>query len=263
MHVFGDGAGSEAANLLQRRTAKHGRTATVEGRVEAVLAGLQDVEEKLLLLPADPRPPVHLVLEGIEVVEVLRGLHNRGVFVAEEADHLLDQVGTGNMIGVQRDDELAGCMLQAVVEISGLGVSSFGAGEIPATELLRKLLHRRTIAVVEDVGLVRIAHHGGAQHGFAQQFDGLVVGGDEDIHRPPSQRTGYGMARRRPRRNVEQESFQEVQGLGHDECIEKPSCRRIHGRGGAPEEVPRGEDHGEHNRYPGNSKLDLAESRNP
>ena len=117
VEVLGDRVGEHAADALERGAADHRRRAAPEHRVATVLAGADHVEEEGLLVTHRVR-----VLDRVAVREVVRGLHQRDLRVVEVAEGRLEEVGTGYVVGVERDDEVAVGDRERVVDVPRLRV---------------------------------------------------------------------------------------------------------------------------------------------
>ena len=198
--VFGDGLLGDATHFFEGLAAKDRTRTTEEGRVPEVVALLDEVVEERLFR-RDLVLEVEVSLEGIGVVEVVRGLDQGRVLVVEEEAHGgLQEAAHGHVIGVEDGDELAVTDHHGVVDIAGLGALVVGSGDVAAAQLLAELLHLGATAIVEDVDLFERELLGGAvlegAHPDARVVDAegtddratydvgvFVVGGDEDVHR--------------------------------------------------------------------------------
>src|SRR5262249_46110725 len=76
VQVFGDGAGGKAADARQRPAPQHRARAAIEGCIPTVLAWLDNAEEQRLLGPELVGVLVPAMLEAVEIVEILRRLHD-------------------------------------------------------------------------------------------------------------------------------------------------------------------------------------------
>ena len=181
VQVFGDGAGGEAADLVECAAPHHGATAAEEGGVPVVLAALNDAKEQRLLGPHRAPCAAPAVLERVEVVEVLRRLHEAQLGVVEVAQRAGQEVAPGCVVGVEDGDQLTAAAGQRMVQIAGLGVLVVGARQVLAAELTRQRPHLRPAPVVEQPGGVRVVHGPRGEQRLAHQRDRLVVGGHEDV----------------------------------------------------------------------------------
>ncbi len=158
VQVFGDGLGEDAAVRLERLAPQHRASAAEERRVPVVLARHDQVEERVLLAVHPPVLPAHVVLDGIEVVVLLRHLDDGDLRVAEESERAVEELRARHVIGVERRDEVRVRLPEGVVPVAGLGVSVVRARDVVAPNLVGQRAHRLTTAVVEHVSLVRIPH---------------------------------------------------------------------------------------------------------
>ena len=188
MQVLGDRRRGEAADLVEGGAAEHRAAPAEERRVPVILAALDHPEEQRLLGPDHAPLARAAVLVGVEVVEVLRRLHERDVRVLQVADGLGQELARRRVIRVEHGEELRGREQQRVVEVARLGVGVDAAGDVPATELGGELAHLRAIAVVEQPGLVRMVHVACGEQRPPDHLDRLVEGGDEDVDRAPRAR---------------------------------------------------------------------------
>ncbi|MCY1177652.1 hypothetical protein D9M73_179680 [compost metagenome] len=105
---------AEQAQCHERLAAQHGIGTAEEGGVPAVLA--------LLDGPVEER---RLAAQGVlvrDVGEVLGCLDQRDLAVGEIAQRLVQDVGFGDLVGVQDQQEFARGDHQGVVQVAGLGV---------------------------------------------------------------------------------------------------------------------------------------------
>ena len=120
--ILGDADAGEAVGLLQRLAAQHRRRAAEERGVPLVEPALDDAVEHLVL-GRHRLEGAEVALERVGIDEEVRRLDQEQVLVrGEVADRLLKEVARGRVVGVEHGDEFAGRMLEAVVEIAGLGV---------------------------------------------------------------------------------------------------------------------------------------------
>ena len=156
--------------------------AAPEGPVVAVLAGHDHLEEHALVVAAGLE-----VLEGVVVAEVMGCLDQRHRRVVEVADGGVEDVGLGDVVGVEDQDQLAAGVVEGVVDVAGLGVLVGGPGQVAGPEPLGQRADVLTAPVVEDPGDVRIGDPVAPDQGGPEHVQTLVVGADEDVDaRPPS-----------------------------------------------------------------------------
>ena len=186
--VLRDGVGRDAADLPQCRDAHDGAGPAPERAGPAVLARLEDpIEEGLFVeaLAADPVgggaiDPTGLVLERVDVVELLGRLDQGETRIVEVAQGADEEVGRGDVVGVEDRDELGIDDAEGVIEVARLGVLVRGAGEIVRPEFGRQSLDFGSGTVIEHPGLVVDPHRDGGGDGGGEDLQSLVVGRDED-----------------------------------------------------------------------------------
>src|SRR5262249_7014244 len=180
--TLGDRARRKTADEVDRGSAQHGAAAAEEGRVVIVLAALDDAEEQRLLGP-DRFPFVRApVLVGIQVVEILRRLHERDGRIVEIAEGLGEKALRRRVVGVEHGKALGGREEERVVEVARLCAGVVPSRDVATPELGRELAQLRPVAVVEQPGLVRIVHVPGREQRAADHLAGLVVRRDEYVH---------------------------------------------------------------------------------
>ena len=70
-----------------------------------------------------------------------------------------------------------------MVEVAGLGIHALRSVQITAPELASERFHLMATAVVENPHLgVGIGHVCAANQGSFEHFDGLAVGGNQNVH---------------------------------------------------------------------------------
>ena len=119
MQILRDCLARDAANRVKGGTPEDGRAAAPERRVYVVLARLNSVEEDALFMPVLGVAPE--VLEAVEVVELLRPLHQCDIWVIEVAEHLVDKIRARNKIRVDNTDEFARRALEGCIDVACLG----------------------------------------------------------------------------------------------------------------------------------------------
>ncbi len=74
----------------------------------------------------------------------MRRLHEEKLGIGREMpDRLAQEVAERGVVGVEHDDDRAGGVLQAVVEVAGLGVLVARAGEVARAEVVAQRAQRR------------------------------------------------------------------------------------------------------------------------
>ncbi len=224
-----------------------------ERSAPAVLARLEDpIEEGLLVeapglvgLAVDQRAgrATALVLEGFEVVELLRRLDQGDPRIVEIAQGAHEEIGRGDMVGVQHADVVRIDDPEGVVEIAGLGVFMGRAGDVLRAEFRGELGHLGPVAVVEDPRLVRDMHRHGGRHGRHQDLEPLVVGRDE--HGDLAIRLGHVVRLRSsinvPQGDREQEQPDEGVDLEDEQRDREPPDVQGERPARAPDEVAEGD----------------------
>ena len=188
LQILGDRAGGEAADRVEGGPPQHRAAAAEERRVPAVLAALDHAKEQRLLGPHQMPARVLAVLVGVQVVKVLRRLHEGHRGIDEVAQRPGEEIAGGRVIGVEHGDQLGGAVVQGVVQIAGLGVRIGFASQVAAPQLFGQCARLRPIAVVQQPGLVRIVHALRGEQRPSQHVHRLVVAGDEDVHRDSDRR---------------------------------------------------------------------------
>ena len=178
-HVLGLRAGVDPADLGHRRAAEDDVGAHAEGRVEAVLARLDEGVEDGLEVAGAARDEI------VDVAVDLRGLNERHLLLGEERQRLDEEVRGGDEVGVEDDEEVARAPREGVVDVAGLGAGVVRPGQVVHAQLGREGLDLRGAAVVEDPRLVPPAHRARGGDRGADRLDRLAVGGDEDVDGDP------------------------------------------------------------------------------
>jgi hypothetical protein len=119
------------------------------------------------------------VLEGLQVVEVLRRLDQGDRLVVEVPDGVGQEVGPRHVVGVEHGDHVGVDDLEGVVQVAGLGVAAIGAPQVAGAEVGGELGDLRPGAVVEDPGVVVGLQRDRGRDGGGEHLGGLVPGGDQ------------------------------------------------------------------------------------
>jgi len=157
--------------------------------------------------------PLTEMLEGIQIVKVLGRLHSGDLRIGEESHQLIDEIGHGNVIGIQGDDEFTLRLLEGVIEVSCLSVDAVFAGDVIAAKFSREGAHLRPVTVVQNVSLVGILNAHRAHQGFAQEMHRLVVRSNQDVYGASRKAIRLRMMGRFPGGEVKEQSFQKIQQL--------------------------------------------------
>src|SRR5579864_3668043 len=108
------------------------------------------------------------------------------------------------MIGIQSYDKFAFSMLQRIIQIAGLGMSSIGPRNVLASDFTRQIMYLGAVAIIEEVRSVGIAHAHSTDGCVAQQIDRFVVSRNEYIHASVGKRRLGGVMRAFPCGEVKQ-----------------------------------------------------------
>ena len=241
VQVFGDGAGGKAANLVECAAPHHGATAAEEGGVPVVLAALDDAEEERLLGPHRATRAAPAVLKRIEVVEVLRRLHEAHLRVREIAQRLGQKVAPRCVIGIEDRDQLAAAVGQRMVQVARLGVLVVGARQVFAAKLPGQRAHLRAAPVVEQPGFVRVVHRPRGEQRLAHQLDRFVVGRHEYVDAQARGRRRRRAVGEAPAHEYVQQRGAEAEHFGPVHQPREEGCGRVEGAQ-APDQVPDADD---------------------
>ena len=175
--VLGLRLGPHATDLLDGGAAVDHVGADGEGRVEAVLARLDEPVEHRLHVAGTA---------GDQVVEVsvgLRGLHEGDIGFREERHRLVQEIRRGHEVRIQDDEVFTRGDRQRIVDIAGLGAGVALTNDVLGAEFGSQGADVIGLAVVEHVGDVLAVHRDCGGHGGADLVQFLTVGGDVDIDR--------------------------------------------------------------------------------
>ncbi|MNS81128.1 hypothetical protein D3C72_1148310 [compost metagenome] len=128
------------------------------------------------------------MVEGVDVEEVLRCLHEGDAGVAKETKRLDQEILARRVVGIEDGDEIAAAELQRIVQVAGLGVGVVVAAQVAAAQLFGQPAHAVAAAVVQQPGFVRVVHPPGRQQRAAQQVNGLVISRHEHVDFQPGSR---------------------------------------------------------------------------
>ena len=264
--ILGDADAAEAVGFLQGLAPEHGGRAAEEGGIPLVEAALDDAVEHLVL-GRHGLERAEIALERVGIDEEVRRLdQEQALVLGEVPDRLGEEAAGRGVVGIEDGDQIAGRVLEAVVEVAGLGMHVAGAGQVFHVEgrahglqlgaafarLLGgggvariALLVRAAVVEKPDRHLVGGIGHGlrGGERG-GQQVGTLVVARDEDVDGRQVLRVDLGsLARRQRARHHEkaQEQHHDAVHLGQIEQEARDEARHLgdrrDGAGGAPEDV--------------------------
>ena len=193
----------------QRLTPQHRVGPAEECGIPAILAPLD--------WPVEQLGPAAERIGLPHIPELLRRLDERHRLILEIAEHMIEEPRAGYLIGVEYGDEFAVGLEQRIVDVSGFGEPRLAfplgaSGDVADADALRGQRELRTLAVIENPGLMRVGHVFGGERGFEHQFERFVVGGDEYVH-------AQSFAGRRRRRSFP--------GVPHGECVENRLAKRV------------------------------------
>ncbi|SVK47025.1 Uncharacterised protein [Acinetobacter baumannii] len=259
MGVFGDGFHRDAADFVQRAAAQDGARAAEEGGIPHIVAVLhQPVEQGALVGRLTEAAKV--ALEGIRREEVVRGLQHRQLFVFEEPPHgQLQEGARRDVVAVENRHELAGGLLQRVVDVAGLGVFVSRPGDVLHSHLGGERPELGAIAVIKDIDVHFLFRPVDAQRridGGLHHPEVFVVGRHHQIDGRPG-RTVFGqrhrLAVKRPD-SLEIAQHQHHPGVGfrHQQQQAADQAERIVPvqRGGiAPPQVTAGDGQRQHDQH--------------
>jgi hypothetical protein len=120
------------------------------------------------------------MLKRIEVVELLRGLHESDTGVIEVAKRVGEEARSGDVVCIQDGHEFGVDVVESVVDVAGFAVDVLGAGEVTSPKLVCKLFYLLTVAVIKHPCFVRRLESNGRGDGREENLARFVVCGDED-----------------------------------------------------------------------------------
>ncbi len=260
--VLGDGFDGDAADLIERGAAEDGAGAAEEGGVPEVVAVLDDAVEELALV-GDGAELVEVSLEGVGRVEVMRGLEHAELGIPEEpAERDLHEAARRDVVAVEDADVGRIEAGEGSIDVAGLGVFVIVARHVADAGLFGEGAELGTFAVVEDVDVELVGGpvdvHGG-EGGVADDGQGLVIGGNEEVDGGPGVRVvgerDGGSAKGPEGLEVAEEEDDEGVGLRDDEQRDEEGVERrpsgtgveeeFDGGGDAPVAVAEGGEHGD------------------
>jgi hypothetical protein len=253
VEVLGHRLGGDPADPFQGLAADDGGGTTPEGPVVAVLARHDHLEEHALIVAARLE-----VLEGVVVAEVVRCLDQRHRGIVEVADRGVEDVGLGDVVGVEDEDQLPVGVAQCVVDVAGLGVLIGGAGQIARSEPSGQVGDLVTVAVVEDPSGVGIGDPVAAHQGGHEDVQPLVVGTDEDIDGRPSFDGRPGRDGDPPSQKGEGGQHGPTEQLARQQDEEHDRLSAVSGIGRPPNQVGGAPDQGEHDQSPDHQGIILV-----
>ena len=186
--IFGHGFHRKTANRVNRGTPQNGARAAEERCVPHVVAVLDQAVEQLAFI-GTVTESAQVTLERVRRKEVVRGLHQRQFRVAQKPAHGQLQEGAGgHVVAVKNRHQIAVEQFQRMVEVTCLGVTVVGAGDVVDAHLFGERLEAWTVAVIEQMDAQLVFRPVDAQRrihratGYGQLF---VVGGNQQVdHRP-------------------------------------------------------------------------------
>lgn len=214
---------------------------------------------------------MHVLLEGIGRVKVVRRLHECNLRITDEPARRRDEeVVRGDMVAVEDHDVLAVRDGHRVVDVARLGVVVFVALDVARACGLGESLDEVAAAVVEHVDVELVGGPVHVERGVDRRLDDverLVVGRDEDVDVGPDR----AVSGQRCGLSVEHPADLEVAEHHHRERIdfshekqdpeeEVEPVARAHGRGAAPPEVaPRDDERNDEKQHERDPRADAHE----
>ena len=208
---------------------------------------------------------MHVLLEGIGRVKVVRRLHECNLRITDEPARRRDEeVVRGDVVAVEDHDVLAARDGHRVVDVARLGMIVLFALDVARTCGLRKGLDEVAAAVVEHIDVELVGGPVHVERGVDRRLDDverLVVGRDEDVDVGPDGAVGGQRGRLAVEHPADLEVAEHHHGeridLGHEKQApeeEVEPVARAHGRRAAPPEVAAGDnernDEEQHERDP-------------
>ena len=97
---------------------------------------------------------MHVLLEGIGRVKVVRRLHECNLRITDEPARRRDEeVVRGDVVAVEDHDVLAARDGHRVVDVARLGMIVLFTLDVTGTDLFGELLKKRTAAVIENIDM--------------------------------------------------------------------------------------------------------------
>jgi len=183
------------------------------------------------------------VLEGVDVVELLRRLGKSEIFVSKVADEAVDEMGERRVVRVEDGDELGGRVFEPEIDVPGLRMLVALPGEIDAVELLAERLDLGTVSVVEEQRPMRILEIVAGEQRLPEDRDRLVLRRHEDVDGASGERLGHGARERPPDREEEKKRRQGPEALRDEERPREEERRFVERLGDPPVEVVEGHEH--------------------
>ena len=203
--VLGDRIPGDSPDLHQIFAPEHRGRSAEERRVPEIEALLND-PVKHLVFPGHLIERLQILLDGVGIDEEMRRLHEEHLRILEEpTDGVLQKIRGGSVVGIQDQNQVARTVLQAVVDVAGLGVNILRAGDVIRAQSLAqggqglaavarhvgplgviRIAALVGAAVVEQVNLeffLGIVHLQGGEKRDLQQLGILVEARHHHIHR--------------------------------------------------------------------------------
>ncbi len=122
------------------------------------------------------------VLERINVIEQLGSLDCRHLRIVKEADGFIQKIWKRYIVGIQRGHKVSIGPPERVVHIAGFGPFVGRAGYVYAPETGGQRSDFRTVAVIQNVGLMWIAYFSASGQCGAEDVYSLIIRRNENIH---------------------------------------------------------------------------------
>ena len=188
MGIFGHGFDSKTADGVNCGTPQYGAGAAEERGVPHVVAVLDQSVEQLAFVGAVTES-TQVALERIRREEVVRGLHQRQFRIAQKPANRQLQEGAGrHVVAVENRHQIAVEQFQGMVEVTRLGVTVVGAGDVVDTHFLGEGLETWAVTVIEQMDAQLVFRPVDTQrriHRATGNRQFFVVGGNQQIHYRP------------------------------------------------------------------------------
>src|SRR6266849_3301031 len=134
--------------------------------------------------------PVRLMLDGVQVIELLRRLYERDLFGHEVSKRIMDKIREWDLVGVKNGDKLALGLRERSIDISCFMMLVIRSREIVYSHRFTELTQFRATAIIQYPCLVWVTYIQRPQDRHAQNREILVISGNEDIDCAPAGRSG-------------------------------------------------------------------------
>src|SRR4249920_185406 len=155
VNIFGHGLGAEPADLQQDTAAKQSTASCKEGTIVAIATSLKHtIEQRLLVLERSLE--LKIPLKHVGVVEMMRRLDKRNLFVLEKSDRVLQKTVGWNMIDVEDRNDFSRGFLQGMVQIPSFRILSIRPADVSTVQRPGQCLNLVSLTIVEHMHLIVI-----------------------------------------------------------------------------------------------------------